>query len=87
MLPNVFARLFGQRCLYCKQEVHEQSRHAVQRFGKWYCSERHADLYELELYQALRATRCRHARCHGEHVPLPEALGGGCSPGHDRELI
>jgi hypothetical protein len=87
MLLNVFAKLFYKRCPYCSQEVHEGSRHAVQRFGKWYCSEIHADLYELELYEALRTTHCHHAGCHGEHAPLPEALGVGCPPGHDRELV
>jgi hypothetical protein len=50
MLLNFFTRLFHKRCPLCKQEVHEQNRSAVQRFGKWYCSGMHADLYELELY-------------------------------------
>jgi hypothetical protein len=48
---------------------------AVQRFGKWFCSEMHADLYEMELYEALRTVHCHHAACHGEYVPLPEAVG------------
>ena len=87
MLLNVFGKLFCTRCPYCRQEVHEHSRRAVQRFGKWYCSEIHADLYELELYEALRTTHCRHAGCHGEHVPLPEVLDSDCSPGHTRELV
>jgi hypothetical protein len=87
MLLNVFARLFCKRCPYCKRDVHEHSRHAVHRLGRWYCSETHADLYELELYEALRTTHCRHAGCHGEHVLLPEVLGSDCSPGHIRELV
>ena len=87
MLLNFFTRLFHKRCPLCKQEVHEQSDRAVQRFGKWYCSEMHADLYELELYEALRTVHCRHAGCHGEHVPLPAAMGIDCSPRQNLELV
>ena len=75
MLTNLFAGLFHKRCPLCKQEAHAQGDGAVRRFGKWFCSELHADLYELELYEALRSVHWRHAACHGEHVPLPEALG------------
>ena len=31
----------------------------------------------LELYEALRAVRCRHAGSHGQYVPLPEAAEQG----------
>jgi hypothetical protein len=77
---HFLTRLFDKRCPLCKQYLHEHGDRAVQRFGKWYCSEVHADLYELELYEALRTVHCRHARCHGEHVPLPAAIGIDCSP-------
>jgi hypothetical protein len=80
MLLNLFVGLFHKRCPLCKQEVHEQSGTAVHRIGKWYCSEMHADLFELELYEALRTVHCHHVGCHGEHVPLPEAVGMDCSP-------
>jgi len=80
MPRHFFTRLFHKRCPLCKQEVREQGDSAVQRFGKWYCSEVHADLYELDLYEALRTVHCRHAGCHGEHVPLPAAIGIDCSP-------
>jgi hypothetical protein len=86
MLMNLFAGLFHKHCPLCKEEVREQANTAVQRFGKWYCSEMHADLYELELYEALRTVRCRHSGCHGEHVPLPEAIGMDCSPRQNLEL-
>ncbi len=86
MLRNLFSGLFRRRCPLCKQEVHEQGDAAVQRFGKWFCSEMHADLYELDLYEALQTVHCRHAACHGEYVPLPEAVGMNLSPGHSREL-
>jgi hypothetical protein len=75
MLTNLFAGRFHKRCPLCKQEVHAQGSGAVRRFGRWYCSKLHADLYELGLYEALRSVHCHHAACHGEHVPLPEALG------------
>jgi hypothetical protein len=74
MLMHLFAGLFHKRCPLCKQEVHEQANTAVQRFGKWCCSGLHADLYELELYEALRTVYCRHARRHCQHVPLPAAV-------------
>jgi hypothetical protein len=74
VLANLLAGLFHKHCPLCKQEVHRQGNAAVQRFGRWFCSERHADLYEMELYEALRAVRRRHAACHGGHVPLPEAV-------------
>jgi hypothetical protein len=80
MLLNRFIGLFRKRCPLCKQEVHEQGDAAVQRFGRWFCSKVHADLYELELYEALRTVHCRHAGCHGEYVPLPEAVGANFSP-------
>jgi hypothetical protein len=47
----------------------------VQRFGKWFCSETHADLYESNLFEALHSVHCPHAWCHGQYVPLPEAVG------------
>jgi hypothetical protein len=78
MLTNLFAGLFHKRCPLCKQEV--QGSAAVQRFGKWFCSKLHADLFELDLYEALRSVRCHHAACHGKHVPLPEAVGMYFSP-------
>jgi len=86
MLMNLFAGLFHKRCPLCKQEVHEQGDTAVYRLSKWYCSEMHADLYELELYEALRAVHCRHVRCHGEHAPFPESMGIDCSPWPNIEL-
>jgi hypothetical protein len=87
MLINLFAGLFHKRCPLCKQEVHEQGDSVVQRFGKWYCSEMHADLYELELYEALRTVHCRHAGCHGQHVPLPEAVDRDCSPEQNPTVV
>ena len=87
MLLNFFTRLFHRRCPLCKQEVHAQDINAVQRFGKWYCSEMHADCYELELYEALRAAHCHHSGCHGEHVPLPEAMDIDCSPRQNLERV
>jgi hypothetical protein len=86
MLMHLFAGLFHKRCPLCKQEVHGQANPAVQRFGKWCCSETHADLYELELYEALRTVYCRHARWHGQHVPLPAAVNMACSPRPNLEL-
>jgi hypothetical protein len=86
MLMNLFAGLFHKRCPLCKEEVREQGNTAVHRFGKWYCSEMHADLYELELYEALRTVYCRHVGCHGEHVPIPEALAMDFSPSQHLEL-
>jgi hypothetical protein len=80
MLINLFAGLFCKRCALCRQAVREQGDAAVQRFGKWYCSRLHADLYELDLYEALRTVHCRHAGCHGAHVPFPEAEGMNSSP-------
>ena len=80
MLLHFFTSLFHKHCPLCKQYVHEQGDRAVQRFGKWYCSEVHAELYELELYEALRSVHCRHAGCHGEHVPLPAAMGIDYAP-------
>ena len=80
MLLNLFAGLFRKHCPLCKLEVHAHCGGAVQRFGRWFCSENHADLYELELYDALRTVHCRHTSCHGEHVPLPEAVGLSFSP-------
>jgi hypothetical protein len=79
MLMNRFTGLFRRRCPLCKQDVHTQGDAAAQRFGKWFCSKAHADLYELELYEALRTMHCHHAGCHGEYVPLPEAVGMGFS--------
>jgi hypothetical protein len=75
MLMNLFGGLFHKHCPLCKQEVHEQSDEAAQRFGKWFCCEMHADLYEFDLYEALGSVHCHHTACHGEHVPLPEAAG------------
>jgi hypothetical protein len=77
---KLFVGLFHKRCPLCKQEVRKQSGTAVHRFGKWYCSEMHADLFELELYEALRTVHCRHVGCHGAHVPFPAAVGLDCSP-------
>jgi hypothetical protein len=74
MLMNRFAYLLRKHCPLCKEEVQEQGDGAVQRFGKWFCSKVHADLYEWKLYEALRTVHCHHAGCHGEHVPLPEAV-------------
>jgi hypothetical protein len=74
MLINLFSGLFHKRCPLCKEKVHAQGDTVVHRFGKWFCSEMHADLYELELYEALRTVHCHHIGCHGEHVPLPEAV-------------
>ena len=54
--------------------VHEHGGTEVRRFGKWYCSEMHADLYELELYEALRTVHCRHVGCQGPYVPWPESV-------------
>jgi hypothetical protein len=73
MLVNLFMGLFHKRCPLCKQEVREEGHEAVQRLGKWFCSKVHADLYELELYEALRTVRCRHVGCHGEYGPLSAA--------------
>jgi hypothetical protein len=87
MLTNLFAGLFHKRCPFCKQEVDAQGNGAVRRLGKWCCSELHADLYELELYEVLRSVHRHHAACHGEHVPLPEALGMHFSPGPCVELV
>jgi hypothetical protein len=81
MLMDRFVGLFHKRCQLCKQEVEAPGDKVVQRLGKWFCSERHADLYELELYEALRTVHCRHAGCHGEYVPLPEALDISFSSG------
>jgi hypothetical protein len=86
MLTHLFSGLFHKRCPLCKQEVHAQSQAVVPRFGKWFCSEMHADLYELDLYEALSSVRCHHAACHGKHVPLPEAVGGPFSPRLCEEL-
>jgi hypothetical protein len=77
---ETFRRALSQALPVCKQEAHEESGTAVHRFGKWYCSEMHADLYELKLYEAPRTVHCRHVGCHGAHVPLPEAVGIACSP-------
>jgi hypothetical protein len=79
MLLSFFTGFFHKRCPLCRQEVHEEAGTAVHRFGKWYCSEMHADLYELELYEALRTVHCHHVGCHGAHVPWPEAVGTNCS--------
>lgn len=86
MLMHLFTSLFHKRCPLCRQEVHQQGYGAVQRFGKWFCSEPHADLYELNLYEALYTVyRCHTAR-HSGHVPLPEALCLHFPPRHTREL-
>jgi hypothetical protein len=87
MLMHLFSGLFRKRCPLCKQEVQVQGNAAVKRFGKWFCSESHADLYELDLYEALQTVHCHHATCHGEYVPLPEAVGMDLPPGHNRELM
>jgi hypothetical protein len=86
MLMNLFTGLFHKRCPFCKQEVHMQGDEAVRRFGKWFCSEIHADVYELNLFEALHTVHCRHAGCHGEHVPLPEAVSMHFSPRQVPEL-
>jgi hypothetical protein len=86
MLMSFIIGLFHKRCPLCKQEVHEAGGEAVQRFGKWFCSEIHADLYELNLYEALHTVRCHHVGCHGEYVPLPEAMGIHFSPRQVPEL-
>ena len=70
MWLNCFAGLFRKSCPLCRQEVHAHETHAVQHFGKWFCSKVHADLYEWQLYEALRTVHCQHAGCHGEHGPL-----------------
>jgi hypothetical protein len=75
MLMNCFAGLFRKHCPLCKQEVQEQGDEAVQQLGKWFCSKMHADLYECELYEALRTVHCHRAGCHREHAPLPDAVG------------
>jgi hypothetical protein len=87
MLMNLFAGLFHKHCPLCKEEVREQANTAVQRFGKWCCSEIHADLYELELYEALRTVYCRHAEWHGQHVPLPAAVSMDFSSRQNLELV
>ena len=74
MRINCFAWLFRKRCPQCRQEVQAQSDEAVQQFGKWFCSKVHAERYEWELNEALRAVHCHHAGCHGEHVPLSDAV-------------
>jgi hypothetical protein len=86
MLVTRFVGLFRRRCPLCKQEVHEQGGEALQRLGKWFCSQVHADLYEWELYEALRTVHCHHAGCHGEHVPLPEAVGMSFPSSQNPEL-
>jgi hypothetical protein len=70
----------------CKQEVQAQGRGAVKRFGKWFCSTPHADLYELNLYEDLRTVHGRHTGCHGAHVPWPEARAMDFSPPTALEL-
>jgi hypothetical protein len=75
MLMHCFTGLFRKRCPLCRQEVQAQGDETVQHFGKWFCSKVHADLYECELYEALRTVHCHHAGCHGEHVPLSDAVG------------
>lgn len=86
MLMHLFTSLFHKRCPLCRQEVHQQGYGAVQRFGKWFCSEPHADLYELNLYEALYTVYRRHTARHSGHVPLPEALCLHFPPRHTREL-
>jgi hypothetical protein len=78
MLISFFTGLFHKRCPLCKQEAHKGGNVAVQRLGKWFCSEQHADLYEMDLYEALQAVHCRHVGCHGRYVPLPEAVSLDC---------
>ena len=80
MLIRRFMGFFRKRCPLCKQEVRMQEDAAVQRFGKWFCCTLHADLYEVDLYQALRTAHCRHAGCHGAHVPWPQAESMNMSP-------
>jgi hypothetical protein len=84
---HFFTKLFHKRCPLCRQDVNEQGDRAVQRFGKWYCSEVHADLYESDLYEALRTVHCRHAGCHGAYAPLPAVMGIDCSPRPNPELV
>jgi hypothetical protein len=86
MLTHLFAGLFHKRCALCGKEVHEQSEAAVQRFGKWFCAEPYADLYELDLYEALSTAYLHHARRHGGYVPLSEILSTHFPPRHSREL-
>jgi hypothetical protein len=78
MLTNLFARLFHRRCPLCKREVRELGDLAVYRLGKWCCSEIHADCYESELYEALKAVYYHHVGCHAAHVPGTEATSPGC---------
>ena len=84
MLTHLFAGLFHKRCPLCSAEVREQGAAAVQRVGKWFCSEQHADLYELHLYESLYRVYRRHAARHGGHVPLPEAVRTTFFPGYGR---
>ena len=86
MLTHLFTGLFHKRCPLCGKEVQGQSEAAVRRLGKWFCSEPHADRYELNLYEALYTAYRRHAVSHGGHVPLPEALCLHFPPRHSREL-
>jgi hypothetical protein len=86
MLTHFFTSLFYKRCPLCRKEVHEQSKVAVQRFGQWFCSEQHADIHELNLYDALYTAYHSHAAFHGGHVPLPEAMAMSFSPCHRRKL-
>ena len=52
---------------------------AVQRFGRWFCSEVHADLYESDLYEALQTAQCHHMACYGNLGPLPGAVSRNLS--------
>jgi hypothetical protein len=71
MLTYLFLRLFRKRCPRCRAEVHAEGHGVVQRFGRWFCSEVHADLYEANLYEVLQTARCHHMACHGDLGPLP----------------
>jgi hypothetical protein len=86
MLTHLFTGLFHKHCPLCGKEVRAQSEAAVQRLGKWFCSEGHADIHELNLYEALSMVYRRHVASHGGHVPLPEALHLHFPPRHSQEL-
>jgi hypothetical protein len=71
MLMCLLLSLFRKRCPQCRAEVHKEGHGVVQRFGRWFCSEVHADLYESDLFEVLQTARCHHRACHGGLGPLP----------------
>ncbi len=79
MMRKLVTRLFQRRCPICRTEVQSGSGGAVRCFGKWCCSQSHADAYECSLYEALDefnvamlpATGCtyRYAWLHAWTLP------------------